>query len=110
PVPVTKTEMSTPLDNVQFWLCRNQDVLRTKVAAGPCCKNLAYYRNEKLWCVDCKRPRGRLPPKVIAALISAINAMPTLKTQTWVFRDEPDIQTADPVEGNQPDGELPSGQ
>ena len=86
--------MQTVLDDVEFLLCREQDALRIGSHAGPCCRNLARFRNGKLWCLDCKRPRGRLPPKVIAALIAAIGAIPGIKDQTFVLRDKSDLSEA----------------
>jgi hypothetical protein len=83
--------MTTPLDGMQFLLCREADTLRTKTTKGPCCRNLAYYRNGKLWCMDCKRPRGRLPPKVIAGLLAVFNAFPGIKDETHVLRDKSDL-------------------
>src|SRR6516165_10591560 len=75
----------TPIDGMQFLLCREDDITK------PCCRNLAYYRNEKLWCVDCKRPRGRLPPKAIAAMLVLLNTYPDIMSQTHVLRDKTEL-------------------
>jgi hypothetical protein len=88
--------MSTPLDGMQFLLCRERDVLRTKTSPGPCCRNLAYYKNGKLWCADCKRPRGRLPPNVIAALMAALNVIPGIRDQTHILRDVSELPNEEP--------------
>jgi hypothetical protein len=102
---------ATPLDGMQFLLCRDRDVLRTRTTEGPCCRNLAYYRNGKLWCQDCKRSRG-LPPEVIAALLAAIGAIPGIKDEVHILQDRFELpgeveamtydteSTADPVEGD----------
>jgi hypothetical protein len=79
------------LDGMQFLLCRDRDVLRTKTSPGPCCRNLAYYRNGKLWCVDCKQPRGRLPLNVITALIAMLKVLPEIKDQTHILRDTSEL-------------------
>ena len=90
------------LDGMQFLLCRDRDVLRTRTTEGPCCRNLAYYRNGKLWCQDCKRPRGRLPPLVITMLLAAIDAIPGFKDEVHVLQDKfelpSDEASADPME------------
>src|SRR5262245_58218786 len=85
----------TPLDGLQFLLCRECDALKTKTTAGPCCRNLAYYRNGKLWCADCKRPRGRLSEKVIATLLVLINTMPGVTDQTFILRDKSELPAND---------------
>jgi len=112
--PVRLVTMNTaPLDGMQFLLCRDRDVLRTKTTPGPCCRNLAYYRNGKLWCVDCKRPRGRLPPKLIAALLVAADTFPGLKDQTHTLQDRFELPsdetkpTADTVGSDTRAGALP---
>jgi len=81
----------TPLEGMKFLLCREQDVLKTKTAKGPCCRNLAYCRNGKLWCADCKRPRGRLPPNVIAALLVMLDTFPDIKGETHILRDRGEL-------------------
>jgi hypothetical protein len=73
------------IDGMQFLLCRENDITK------PCCRNLAYYRNEKLWCVDCKRPRGRLAPLAITGLLALLAIYPGIMKQTHVLRDKGDL-------------------
>src|SRR5262249_52400178 len=80
----------TSLDGMRLLLCRDRDALKTKTAQGPCCRNLAYYMNGKLWCADCKRPRGRLPPKVIDWLSVVISTFPGMKNETHILRPDDD--------------------
>ena len=70
---------------LQFLLCRTEDVYR------PCCRNLAYHANGKLWCVDCKRPRGKLSPKVIEALSKVIAIYPEARNQVHILRDKTEL-------------------
>ena len=90
------------IDGMQFLLCRNQDVFK------PCCRNLAYYRNSKLWCIDCKRPRGQLSPKVIAGLLVILGVCPKIVKETHILRNKSELPdeaeasepAADPVGGD----------
>jgi hypothetical protein len=55
--------------------------------------------------VDCKRPRGRLPPRVIAGLSAMLNTFPEIKDETHIFRDKTELpneieQATDPMAGN----------
>jgi hypothetical protein len=108
--------MTTPLDGMQFLLCREADNLRTKTTKGPCCRNLAYYRNGKLWCADCKRPRGRLPPKVIASLLVMLNTFPGIKNKTHILRDKSELpdeieqEAADTLAGDSSANALPENE
>ena len=77
--------MTLQIDGMQFLLCRESDITK------PCCRNLAYYRNEKLWCVDCKRPRGRLAPLAITGLLALLAIYPGIVKQTHVLRDKSDL-------------------
>jgi hypothetical protein len=84
--------MMATLEGMQFLLCRDADVTK------PCCKNLAYFRNGKLWCADCRHPRGRLPPRVIAALLVILGIYPDIMKETHILRDRselPDEATED---------------
>jgi hypothetical protein len=95
-------KMGTPLEGMQFLLCRTRDITR------PCCRNLAYYRNGKLWCVDCKRPRGRLSASVIDALVKVLNVFPGIMSETHILRDTSELPddeegpTTDTVESDPP--------
>src|SRR5262249_13413140 len=71
---------SVELDRMEFLLCREQDALRTGNLRGPCCRNLAYYQSGKLFCADCKKYRGHIPTKVIAALSALSNIYPKIRT------------------------------
>ena len=73
------------IDGMQFLLCREDDITK------PCCRNLAYYANGKLWCVDCKRPRGRLAPLAITGLLALLAIYPGIVKQTHVLRDKSDL-------------------
>src|SRR5262249_33655604 len=74
---------------LQFLLCRTEDVYK------PCCRNLAYHANGKLWCVDCRRPRGKLPPKVIEALSKVIAIYPEAQNQIHILRDKTELPDDD---------------
>jgi hypothetical protein len=84
----------------RFLLCRKADTYK------PCCRNLAYHANGKLWCADCKRPRGKLAPRVIEALSRVIAIYPEVRAQVHILRDESELpngeteQTADTLAGD----------
>ena len=77
--------MTLQIDGMQFLLCRESDITK------PCCRNLAYYANGKLWCVDCKRPRGRLAPLAITGLLALLAIYPGIMKQTHVLRDTSEL-------------------
>jgi len=80
---------TTSIEGMQFLLCRDADVTK------PCCKNLTYYRNGKLWCTDCRRPRGRLPPKVIAGLLVILGFYPEIMKEVHILRDRSELPNED---------------
>jgi len=80
---------STSIEGMQFLLCRDAD------ATKPCCRNLAYYRNGKLWCTDCRRPRGRLLPKAIEGLLVILGVYPDIMKETHILRDRSELPDGD---------------
>jgi hypothetical protein len=68
---------------LHFMLCRVQDVL-------PCCRNLAYFANGKLWCEDCKRGRGKLSPTATGVFTELAKAFPvgTMEVPFILCEDE----------------------
>jgi hypothetical protein len=89
----------TEIDGLQFLLCHTEDEwgfgdYGKDKYVGPCCRNLAYYQNGKLWCLDCKRPRGRLPPGAIAKLSEILKVFPGIRNETHILGDRSDPETS----------------